>query len=119
MGVAIVTAALVSVVALGSGHAATTPRLVATVGPKETISLVDSRGRRVTKLRRGSYRMVVRDRSARDNFHLFGRSIIGLQGVTSIPARKTVTWNFRLAPGTYRYRSDAHPRKMRGSFRVV
>jgi hypothetical protein len=93
--------------------------LVATVGPKQTISLVDARGRRVTKLRRGSYRMVVRDRSARDNFHMFGKTIIGLQGVTSIPARKTVTWNLRLAPGTYRYRSDAHPRKMRGSFRVV
>jgi hypothetical protein len=118
MGVALFTAALVSAVALPASRAATTPRLVATVGPKETISLVDARGRPVKKLRRGTYRFVVRDRSTRENFHLFGPSIRGFLGVTSFRFRGTVTWKIRLAPGTYQYRSDAHPRKMRGTFRV-
>jgi hypothetical protein len=94
------------------------PRLQGTVGPKQTISLVDSRGRAVKRLRHGTYRFVVRDRSTRENFHLFGPSIKGFLGVTSFRFRGTVTWKIRLAPGAYQYRSDAHPRKMRGTFRV-
>jgi hypothetical protein len=73
----------------------------------------------VTKLRRGIYRFVVRDRSTHENFHLFGPSIKGLEGITSFRFRGTVTWTIRLTPGAYRYRSDAHPKLMRGSFRVV
>jgi hypothetical protein len=94
------------------------PRLTATVGPKQTISLVNARGRAVKRLRHGTYRFVVRDRSRRENFHLFGPSIRGFFGVTSFRFRGTVTWKIRLTPGAYRYQSDAHPRKMRGTFRV-
>lgn len=70
-------------------------------------------------LRRGTYRFLVRDRSTRENFHLFGPTIRGFTGLTGFRFRGTVTWTLRLAPGAYRYRSDAHPKTVRGSFRVV
>jgi hypothetical protein len=95
------------------------PRLTGTVGPGRTISLADGHGGRVRSVRRGSYRFVVRDRSSRDNFHLLGPSIKGLSGVTGIQFRGTVVWKVRLAPGTYRYRSDGHPKTMHGTFHVT
>jgi hypothetical protein len=57
----------------------------------------------------------VADLSTTDNFHLTGP---GVNRATSRVGRSTVTWRLRLTAGTYRYRSDAHPR-LRGSFRVT
>jgi plastocyanin len=90
--------------------------LTATVGPSATISLRTASGRRVTRLRRGRYRIRVRDRSAMHNFHLIGP---GLNRKTTVRFRGTATWTVTLRRGTYRYVCDPHARFMRGSFRVT
>jgi plastocyanin len=90
--------------------------LTATVGPSATISLRTASGRRVTSLRRGRYRIRVRDRSAMHNFHLRGP---GVNKRTTVAFRGTVTWTVTLRRGTYRFVCDPHARRMRGSFRVT
>jgi len=90
--------------------------LFATVGPGPTISLRTRSGRRVSRVRRGRYRIVVRDRSRMHNFHLRGR---GVNKRTTVRFRGTVTWTLTLRPGLYRFVCDPHARRMRGSFRVT
>jgi plastocyanin len=91
-------------------------RLTATVGPGATISLRTATGRRVTRLRRGRYRITVRDRSASHNFHLRGP---GVNKRTAVGFRGTRTWTVTLRRGRYRFVCDPHARRMRGSFRVT
>jgi plastocyanin len=99
---------------------ATTPpaarRLVATVGPGFTIALRTAAGARVTTLRRGTYTIVVRDRSRAHNFHLTGPRT---NRRTTVSARGTFTWRVTLRPGRYRFVCDPHADSMRGSFRVT
>jgi plastocyanin len=89
--------------------------LTATVGPGATISLRLA-GRKVTRLKAGRYRILVRDRSRMHNFHLTGP---GLNRKTSVGATATATWTVRLRKGTYRYVCDPHKAAMKGSFRVT
>jgi plastocyanin len=90
--------------------------LIATVGPGFTISLRTTAGRRVSRVRRGRYRIRVRDRSSMHNFHLRGR---GVNKRTTVAFRGTATWTVTLRVGTYRFVCDPHARRMRGSFRVT
>jgi plastocyanin len=89
-------------------------RLVATVGPSNTITLTRN-GARVRTLTAGAYVIVVRDRSKRHNFHLTGP---GLNRRTAVARTGTVTWNLTLAAGTFRYVSDPQSKRVRGSFVV-
>jgi plastocyanin len=90
--------------------------LTATVGPGATISLRTSRGARVSRLKAGRYRIVVRDRSRSHSFQLFGR---GVNKRTRIRFAGTTTWSVTFRRGfRYRYRCNAHPGRMRGSFRT-
>jgi plastocyanin len=91
-------------------------RLTATVGPGFTISLRTANGRRVTRLRRGRYRITVRDRSSMHNFHLRGP---GVNKRTAVGFRGTRTWTVTLRRGRYGFVCDPHARRMRGSFRVT
>jgi hypothetical protein len=90
-------------------------RLRASVGPGATIVLRTAAGRKVVSLAAGPAVVRVADLSTTDNFHLTGP---GVNRATSRVGRSTVTWRLRLTAGTYRYRSDAHPR-LRGSFPVT
>lgn len=90
--------------------------LRATVGPGPTISLRTTSGRRVSRLRAGRYRIVVRDRSARHNFHLTGP---GVNKRTAVGFRGSRTWTVTLRKGRYRFVCDPHAARMRGSFRVT
>lgn len=91
--------------------------LYATVGPGFTISFRTRRGARITRLRAGRYRIVVRDRSRSHSFQLYGR---GVNKRTRIRFAGTQTWSVRFSRGyRYRYRCNAHPNRMRGSFRVT
>ena len=90
------------------------PRLLATVGPNATISLTLN-GRRVTSLAAGSYTIVVRDRSRRQNFHLIGP---GINRRTGVARTGTFTWSVNLRAGVHRFLSDPAARRVRGSFRV-
>jgi plastocyanin len=88
--------------------------LGARVGPGPTIAVTRA-GARLKTLAAGPVVVVVRDRSAKDNFHLAGP---GVNRVTSRPGKSTVTWRLTLKRGLYTYRSDATP-SLRGSFRAV
>jgi hypothetical protein len=92
-----------------------TVRLVATVGPGNTITLTRN-GARVRTLTAGAYVIVVRDRSKRHNFHLTGP---GVNRRTAVGRTGTVTWNLRLRAGTFRYVSDPQARRVRGAFVVT
>jgi plastocyanin len=83
--------------------------------PGFTISLRTAAGARVTTLRRGTYTIVVRDRSRAHNFHLLGPR---MNRRTTVAARGTFTWRVTLRAGRYRFVCDPHATAMRGSFRV-
>ena len=93
------------------------PTLTATVGPGATISLRTSRGARVTRLKAGRYRIVVRDRSTMHNFHLSGP---GVNKRTTVRFRGSTTWTVTFRKGrTYRFVCDPHAKRMKGSFRAT
>jgi hypothetical protein len=92
-----------------SGGSPPPRRLTATVGPGARISLSPR------SVRAGTYCLTVRDRSARDNFHLTGP---GVNTKTGVAFRGTVTVTVRLRRGSYVYRSNATPR-LRGRLRVT
>jgi plastocyanin len=91
-------------------------RLVATVGPRNTIALRTPAGRNVTTTAPGIYAITVRDLSARHNFHLRGP---GVNRMTTVPFRGNQLWHVRLAPGTYAFRSTPQGAALNRTFRVV
>ena len=108
--IALLAAALVFA---GSAPAATT--LSGAVGPGFTISL-KKKGKKVTSLKAGRYRITVRDKSDLHNFHLTGPGVN--RRITTVDFQGTKSRTFKLRKGTYRYVCDAHPADMKGSFKV-
>lgn len=109
-------AALVAALALTLPGSAATPRLVATVGPGETITLRTAAGAAVRSLRAGVYTISVRDRSSEHNFRLSGP---GVSRATGVGATGTSTWKVTLRRGgAYRFVCDPHADDMRGTFRA-
>jgi hypothetical protein len=95
---------------------AATPTLVGTDGPDFTISLKRG-GKRVTSLKRGTYRLTVNDRSDFHNFRLRGPGLNKRITTVLFVGRKTVT--LTLKPGRYTFLCDPHSFDMRGTFRVT
>ena len=89
------------------------PQLNAKVSAR-SISLTDSNGQRVRVLQPNSYRIVVKDSSKAQNFHLVGT---GVNLRTRVAATGTRAWTVYLHPGTYVYKSDRSA-KLRGTFKV-
>jgi plastocyanin len=110
MPVALLAAALLCT---GSASAATT--LSGTVGPGFTITL-KKKGKKVTSLKAGRYRIRVNDRSDFHNFHLTGPGVN--RRITTVDFQGTKSRTFRLKKGTYRYVCDPHSDSMKGSFKV-
>jgi hypothetical protein len=73
-------------------------------------------GQPLTALESGTYTVTVSDNSPKQNFRLTGPGVSRATGVRSVG---TSTWTIALAPGIYRYRSDALHSKLRGSFIVL
>ena len=94
--------------------AQTASPIVAKVGPGRTIGLQLPNGSVPPRLKAGRYTIVVNDRSRRDNFHLLG-AVNRKTGIAFIGKRR---WIVLLKKGSYRYRSDAHPRLLSGGFQV-
>lgn len=94
-------------------------RVVLTSGPGFRITLRTAAGRTVTRLRVGTYRMVVRDRSRMHNARV--RAPGGYNRATTLRFVGTQTWRVRLRrAGTLRFLCDPHAsRGMRGSARIV
>ena len=108
---------LCSLLFAGPAQSSAVPTLIGTVGAQGSVSLERMDGKSVHRLRRGVYRIVVHDRSRRDNFDLIGPQS-GVRHSTTMTFVGTVTWRLRLVIGVYRYGSDRLP-KAYASFRVV
>jgi hypothetical protein len=96
--------------------APTAPRLLATVGPRSTISLRSASGAALKSVKAGTYSVVVRDRSKTHNFHLVG---VGVNKKSSVAAVGTTTWKLKLSKGALRFYSDKAPKTVKGSIKVV
>ena len=108
-------ALVVLVAALAAPAAvAATPTLNGTVGPGFTITLTQG-GKKVTKLKAGTYVFKIADRSTIHDFHLTGP---GVNKKTSVTGQGTTTWKLTLKKGTYKYVCDPHASIMKGSFTV-
>jgi hypothetical protein len=109
-------AALLAALTLALPGNAATPKLVASVGPGESITLRTAAGAPVRNLRAGIYTVTVRDRSDEHNFRISGP---GVRKATRVGSTGTVTWKVKLLRGkAYRFVCDPHADDMRGSFRT-
>ena len=106
-------AVLVAALAVPAALAAT-PTLTGTVGPGFTITLTQG-GKKVSKLKAGTYVFKIADKSSAHNFHLTGP---GVNKKTSVGGKGTKTWTLTLKKGTYKYVCDPHASFMKGSFTV-
>jgi plastocyanin len=112
---ALVTLLGAALVVVASASAAT-PTLNATDGPGFTITLKKA-GKKVTSLKAGKYKIVVKDMSNIHNFHLTGPG--GVNKKTGVGAKGTFTWTVTLKKGTYKFICDPHAAIMKGSFKVT
>ena len=112
--VAVCIAAAVALVPAGA--VAAPGRLVATVGPSETITLRTSGGALVRSVKAGTYTISVRDKSSEHDFRLLGPGVSKATGVEWLGNR---TWRVRFAKGkTYRFFCAPHADEMSGAFRA-
>jgi hypothetical protein len=107
------TIALLAVLAIPAALAAT-PTLVGTDGPGFTITLTKG-GKKVSKLKAGTYIFKIADKSTIHNFHLKGP---GIDKKTSVGAKANSTWKLKLKAGKYTFVCDPHKSFMKGSFTV-
>lgn len=89
--------------------------LFATVGPGRTITLKRSNGTVVKSLARGTWKIVVDDKSTVHNFHLTGSGVNKLTAVNKIVKP---TWTVTFKAGIYKYVCDPHSGSMKGQFTV-
>ena len=110
--VVVVVAAALAASAAQAARSATT--LTATVADPIKITLTAG-GKKVTSLKAGTYKIVVKDLASDHNFHLTGP---GVNKSTSVCAMGTSTWTVKLKRGTYKYVCDPHASFMKGTFKV-
>ena len=93
-------------------------KLRLTSGPAFTITLRTAAGKAVKSMRRGTYTVVVRDRSRIHNAHVVGP---GYNRATKpLTFTGSQTWKMRLArTGTLRFLCDPHSATMKGSAKIV
>jgi plastocyanin len=111
---ALVTLLAAALVVVASASAAT-PTLTGTDGPGFTITLKKGSSK-VTKLKAGKYKFVIKDLSNLHNFHLTGP---GINKKTGVGSTGTSTWTVTLKKGTYKFICDPHAAIMKGSFKVT
>ena len=122
LAIVVAVLALATVLVAGSARPATKAiALTGTVGPGFSISLKDANGKPVNQLDPGDYTITVTDNSDDHNFHLSGPG--GVDKATNldntVPGQpEKFTWDVTLVNGAYKYKCDAHPSQMKGSFRA-
>ena len=115
LGVVVAAAAALTASALAQ-HAATT-KLVGTVGPGYTINLTVG-GKKVSKLKAGTYTFVIHDRASIHAWSLDGPNGFA-KDLTQVPFMGTKTVNLKLKAGKYKYYCPPHESMMFGHFTVV
>jgi NitT/TauT family transport system substrate-binding protein len=73
-----------------------------------------SAGQKARRLDPGKYLIIIKDTSAKDNFHIKGP---GVNKRTGLAKKGTVRWTVTLSRGTYTFKSDKRA-KLHGSFTV-
>jgi plastocyanin len=113
----LVVAAL-ALLASASTAGADNPALTAGVGAGDSfqISLAGPDGAAARNLAPGTYTLLVHDKSALHNFHLFGPGNVDVS--TTVGGVGDQTFTVTLVPGRYLYVCDEHPTSMKGSFTV-
>ena len=113
--IALPVALLATALVFAGSAPAATKTLSGTVGPGFTISL-KYKGKKVSSLKPGRYRIRVSDKSDFHNFHIKGPGVN--RRITTVDFQGTKSRTFRLKKGTYRYQCDPHSSEMHGSFKV-
>jgi hypothetical protein len=113
----LVVVAVVALLGAGGSARAADPVLTATVGEGDafTIGIADPSGSPVKHLDRGTYTLLVHDRSSFHNFHLSGP---GVDVTTDLDAVGDRTFTIMLTDGTFFFQCDPHSAQMKGSFTV-
>ena len=114
--VATLATALV-VVAAAPASTQAKPTLIGTVGPGFSIS-VTANGKKVTRLKAGTYRLVVRDKASIHAFSLDGPHGYA-KDFTTVPFVGTKTFTLKLAAGTYKAYCPPHESMMFQHFTVT
>lgn len=96
--------------------AAAMPKLVGTVGPGYTIALTEN-GKKVTKLKAGTYALTIRDRATVHAWSLDGPNGYA-KDFTTVPFTGTKTFAVKLVKGEYKYYCPPHEPVMFGRFTV-
>ncbi len=112
IGATILAAAMLTV----SSAAAAAPKLVGTVGPGFTIKLTQG-GKKVTKLKAGSYTFVINDKSPMHSYGLDGPNGFA-KDFTSVSFTGTKTFSVKLKKGKYKFYCQPHESSMFGNFTV-
>jgi plastocyanin len=101
-----------------SGGITSKTKLVLTSGPRYSITLKTSAGKVVRSLQKGTYTVVVRDRSRIHNAHLLAP---GYNRATKpVSYSGTQTWKVKLRKaGSLRFLCDPHKSRMKGSAKIV
>jgi len=112
---AVAATALVGLIT-GTSQAAP-PKLVGVVGPGFTITLT-SGGKKVTKLKAGTYRFVISDKASIHDFVLEGPGGFEKQ-LTGVAFQGTKSYTFKLKKGKWKYYCAPHESAMFGNFVVT
>ncbi|MBA3331505.1 MAG: hypothetical protein H0T39_11685 [Actinobacteria bacterium] len=115
---ALAAAVITLVVAAAVAQGGTTPRLIGKTGPAFVITLKTPSGQKASRVKAGTYNLVVTDGTGVDkhNFHMRGP---GVDVKTGIPFVGRKTFRVRLQRGkTYRFLCDPHELAMNGSFKT-
>ena len=110
----------ISLAVAAAGYAGTgtskSTGLVGEVGPGFSIEVMRN-GKDLKKIKAGTYKIKVEDKSSAHNFHLIGK---GLNKSTTVAFTGDRTWTITLKPGKVTYQCDPHAAAgMKGSFRVI
>jgi plastocyanin len=115
LGVVVATGAALTATAMA--RHAMTPKLVGTVGPGYTINLTVG-GKKVTKLKAGTYAFVIHDRASIHAWSLDGPNGFA-KDLTAVPFMGSKTVTLKLKAGKYKYYCPPHESMMFGHFTVV
>jgi plastocyanin len=117
IAVAAALTAAVVLTAVALARPAATPTLTGTVGPGFTITLT-MKGKKVTTLKAGRYKLVVDDKASIHAFSLDGPHGYA-KDFTTVPFVGTKTLTPALAAGKYKYYCPPHESSMFGRFTVT
>jgi plastocyanin len=114
---AALAAVTLAMAVLASASLATTPTLTGTVGPGFTITLIQG-GKKVTKLKHGTYKFVINDKSPLHSFGLDGPKGFA-KDFTTVSFKGSKTFTVALKAGKYKYYCKAHESTMFAHFTVA